>query len=84
MVGIHILRHSAAARLVAAGASSKAVQSILGHGSAAFTLTAYGHLFDADLDALPERLDMTASGPPRGQDGATVHSVLPRAEGSTL
>ena len=84
MVGIHILRHSAAARLIAAGASPKAVQSILGHGSAAFTLTVYGHLFDADLDALAERLDMTASGPPRGQDGATVHSVLPRAEGSTL
>jgi hypothetical protein len=24
----------------------------MGHASAAFTLTVYGHLFDADLDAL--------------------------------
>jgi hypothetical protein len=29
----------------------------MGHASAAFTLTVYGHLFDADLDALAERLD---------------------------
>jgi len=29
----------------------------MGHASAAFSLTVYGHLFDADLDALAERLD---------------------------
>ncbi len=56
-VGLHVLRHSAAARLIAAGASPKAVQSIMGHRSAAFSLTVYGHLFEADLDALAERLD---------------------------
>jgi integrase len=56
-VGLHTLRHSAAARLVAAGASAKAIQSILGHSSAAFSLTVYGHLFDSDLDALADRLD---------------------------
>ena len=56
-VGLHVLRHSAAARLIAVGASPKAVQSIMGHKSAAFSLTVYGHLFDADLDALAERLD---------------------------
>jgi integrase len=33
-VGLHVLRHSAAARLINAGASPKAVQSILGHRSA--------------------------------------------------
>jgi hypothetical protein len=27
-----------------------------GHASAAFTLTVYAHVFDADLDALAERL----------------------------
>ena len=37
-VGLHILRHSAAARMIQAGASPKAVQSILGHRSAAFSL----------------------------------------------
>ena len=59
MVGVHVLRHSAAARLIAAGASPKAVQTILGHGSAAFTLTVYGHLVDTDLDDLADRLDVT-------------------------
>jgi len=34
------------------------VQSILGHRSAAFTLTVYGHLFDADLDDLAAKLDL--------------------------
>jgi integrase len=56
-VGMHALRHSAAARMISAGASPKAVQSIMGHRSAAFTLTVYGHLFDEDLDALASRID---------------------------
>ena len=56
-VGLHVLRHSAAARMIGAGASPKAVQVVLGHRSAAFTLTVYGHLFDADLDDLALRLD---------------------------
>ena len=55
--GLHVLRHSAAARMIGAGASPKAVQMVLGHRSAAFTLTVYGHLFDADLDDLAARLD---------------------------
>ncbi|HYT80096.1 MAG TPA: tyrosine-type recombinase/integrase [Actinomycetota bacterium] len=38
-VGIHVLRHSAAAGLIHSGASPKAVHSILGHRSVAFTLT---------------------------------------------
>lgn len=58
--GVHALRHSAAARMIAAGASPKAVQTILGHRSVAFTLTVYGHLFDADLDDLAARLDQPA------------------------
>ena len=56
-VGLHVLRHSAAARMIGAGASPKAVQVVLGHRSAAFTLTVYGHLLDADLDDLALRLD---------------------------
>lgn len=56
-VGMHALRHSAAARMISAGASPKAVQTIMGHRSAAFTLTVYGHLFDEDLDALAKRID---------------------------
>lgn len=56
-VGIHVLRHSAAATLIRTGASPTAVQRILGHRSAAFTLTVYGHIFDADLDLVAENLD---------------------------
>lgn len=57
LVGLHVLRHSAAAALIAAEGSPKAVQTILGHASAAFTLTTYGHMFESDLDALAGRLD---------------------------
>ena len=56
-VGLHALRHSAAARLISAGASPKALQTILGHRSAAFSLTTYGHMFSSDLDALAASLD---------------------------
>jgi integrase len=48
-VGLHVLRHSAAAGMISAGASAKA-------RSAAFTLTTYGHLFDADLDDVAARI----------------------------
>jgi integrase len=64
-LGLHVLRHSAAARMIGAGAQPKAVQMIMGHRSAAFTLTVYGHLFDADLDDLAARLD-DISRPDRG------------------
>ena len=52
-----MLRHSAVARIVAAGGSAKTLQTVLGHRSAAFSLTTYAHLFEADLDALADRLD---------------------------
>lgn len=57
VVGVHVLRHSAAARIVAAGGSAKTLQTVLGDCSTAFSLTVYGHLFDNDLDALADRLD---------------------------
>ena len=60
VVGIHTLRHSAAARIVAAGGSAKTLQVVLGHRSAGFSLTTYAHLFDADLDDLAERLEATS------------------------
>lgn len=79
-VGLHVLRHSAAARMIGAAASPKAVQVVLGHRSAAFTLTVYGHLFDADLDDLALRLD-GQSGPALGISAA---SPRPAAKGPTL
>ena len=63
---IHVLRHSAAAALIRSEASPKAVQAILGHQSAAFTLTVYGQVFDADLDDVAERLQDVIS---RAQTG---------------
>lgn len=57
VVGLHVLRHSAAARMIASGGSPKAVQVVLGHADPGFTLRVYGHLFDSDLDALAQRLD---------------------------
>lgn len=60
--GLHVLRHSAASLLISAGGSPKAVQTVLGHAQAAFTLTVYAHLFDADMDALAARLDELSRG----------------------
>jgi hypothetical protein len=41
---------------------------VLGHASAAFTLTVYGHIFDADLDDLAERLEILG----RERDGMPI------------
>ena len=63
--------------MIGAGASPKAVQVVLGHRSAAFALTVYGHLFDADLDDLALRLDGEPGSGPEisaalSRPGATV------------
>jgi integrase len=57
--------------MIRAGASTKTVQSVLGHASAAFTLTVYGHIFDADLDDLADRLELLE----RDRDGMTVEPI---------
>jgi len=64
----HNLRDTAASLAVASGANVKAVQRMLGHASAAMTLDVYSGLFDADLDAVAARMDVTAS--PTLQDWA--------------
>jgi integrase len=53
----HELRHTAASLAIAAGASIKAVQSMLGHSTATLTLDRYGHLYPDELDALGAALD---------------------------
>jgi integrase len=57
----HMLRHTAASLAVSAGANVKAVQQMLGHGSAAMTLDVYAGLFGDDLDAVADRLHELAS-----------------------
>ena len=54
----HDLRHTAASLAVSAGVNVKAVQRMLGHASATMTLDTYADLFDDDLDAVAERLDV--------------------------
>src|SRR3954447_11853560 len=56
----HDLRHTAASLAISSGANVKAVQRMLGHASAAMTLDTYADLFDEDLDAVAERLDLAA------------------------
>lgn len=51
------LRHTAASLAIHSGANVKTVQRMLGHSSAAMTLDIYGHLWDAELDALPGQMD---------------------------
>ena len=60
-IGLHVLRHSAASAMIRAGASPKALQTILGHQSAGFTLSVYGHVFEQDMAALAERLEVVVA-----------------------
>ncbi len=50
------------------------VQRALGHRSAGFTLSVYGHLFDEHLDDLASALDLT----PRGT--SAVHPIATLGE----
>jgi integrase len=45
---------------VSAGANVKAVQRMLGHAKASMTLDVYADLFDDDLEAVADRLDLLA------------------------
>jgi integrase len=67
----HELRHTAASRAVASGASVKGVQRMLGHASAAMTLDVYAGLFEDDLDGVADRMDALGR--------AAVAQPLPRA-----
>ncbi len=67
--------------MIAAGASPKAVQTVLGHANAGFTLSVYGHMFDADLDDLAIRLDepRNASRSDLSPPARGLHSIDHRA-----
>jgi len=61
LVMFHALRHSHASALIAAGIDVLTISRRLGHGTPAFTLTVYGHLF-GDTDAAAARaIDATIS-----------------------
>ncbi|MGH3969959.1 MAG: tyrosine-type recombinase/integrase [Mycobacterium sp.] len=54
---LHDLRHTAASLAISAAANVKAVQTMLGHKSAALTLDTYADLFPDDLEAVADALD---------------------------
>ncbi|MGW5109147.1 tyrosine-type recombinase/integrase [Nocardia sp. NPDC004123] len=56
----HDLRHTAASLAISAGANPKAVQTMLGHKSAAMTLDTYADLFPDDLESVADALDTAA------------------------
>jgi len=64
LVGLtpHELRHTAASLAIAAGASVKGVQAMLGHASASMTLDRYGHLLGDELDQVAARMDAARGG----------------------
>ncbi len=47
----------------------KTVRQVLGHASAGFTLTVYGHLFPDEMDRLAEALEAVAAVTTAGRDG---------------
>jgi hypothetical protein len=61
---------------VSAGANVKAVQRMLGHGSASIALDVYADLFEDDLDAVGVALDDAAM-------KSDVAKVLPRTRSAT-
>ncbi|MQY22459.1 tyrosine-type recombinase/integrase [Nocardia macrotermitis] len=56
----HWLRHTAASLAIKANANIKVVQKMLGHKTATMTLDLYGHLYEDDLDAVAEGMDLGA------------------------
>lgn len=54
---LHDLRHTAASLAISSGATPPAVQRMLGHSNAAFTLRVYTGLFDDDLDSVAMKMD---------------------------
>ena len=77
---VHDLRHTAASLAIASGANVKAVQSMLGHASAAMTLDVYAGLFTDDMDAVAELLDAAVS--QARADSLRTAEVLRLAQGT--
>lgn len=60
-IGVHALRHTCAALLIAQGAHPKAIQRHLGHRSITTTLDRYGHLFEDEHETLAAKVDLAYS-----------------------
>jgi integrase len=62
-VPLHSLRHLGVSRMIAAGASPKVIQSVVGHANIALTFDLYGHLMPDSLDTLASGLGALAEAP---------------------
>ena len=58
----HDLRHVAASSLIASGLSVAAVQAVLGHATAAETLTVYTHFWPTDEARTREAIEVASAG----------------------
>ena len=76
----HELRHTAASLAMSAGANVKAVQRMLGHAKASMTLDVYTDLFDDDLEAVAERLDVVG----RAASAAILGDILGTSAGAGI
>ena len=56
-ITLHEARHTYASLLIAAGVSSKAVSTYMGHASITITLDRYGHLFPGNEAEAADLLD---------------------------
>lgn len=67
VISPHALRHTAASLAIASGATVKAVQQMLGHSRASYTITldVYADIHDGDLDDLAARMANAAEAAPR-------------------
>jgi integrase len=54
----HDLRHTCASLAISAGVNVLALARMLGHTDPSVTLRVYADLFDTDLDAVAETLDL--------------------------
>lgn len=66
VISPHALRHTAASLAIQSGASVKAVQRMLGHSRASYTITldVYADIHDSDLDDLAARMTTAAKAAP--------------------
>ncbi len=56
-IGLHEARHTFASLMIAAGVNAKALSTIMGHATIAFTFDVYGHLMPGGEDEARERID---------------------------
>lgn len=66
VISPHALRHTAASLAIQSGASVKAVQRMLGHSRASYTITldVYADIHDSDLDDVAARMTTAAEAAP--------------------